>query len=179
MAYNYPDNLSLIATRTASTSASLEFTSVITSNWNTYYITFENLIPVTNTVNFNLTFSNDNGSTYLATNYQYSYLNIMTAGTATAEGSNSTTEAQLAKSIENGASYGINGFLYMYNLNSASIPCFFHGRLSHYSAAGVGVWNILNSGSNTDTTGIDALKFAFSSGNISSGKIYLYGVNEP
>jgi len=179
MAYNFPDNLSLIATKTASASASLEFTSVIGTNWNTYYVSIRNLIPATDAVSLNVTFSTDNGSTYLATNYLYAYLNQLTSGTLTAEGSNSTTAAQIAKNVSNGSSNGLCADIYFYNIKSASVPCYFKGRLTHYQTDGTGNYNIPCSGSNTSTTGVNALKFAFSSGNITSGTIYLYGVNEP
>ena len=179
MAYKTPDNLTLIATRTASTSASLEFTSVLSTNWSTYYVSIRNLVPASNTVDLNITFSNDNGSTYLSTNYKYAYLNQMTSGTLVALGSNSSSACQIATNISNASATSLDADIYFYNLNTTTYPSYYKGRLTHYQTDGSGNYNSPVGGMNTDLTGIDAMKFAYSTGNITSGTIYLYGVNEP
>lgn len=179
MAYNQPDNLSLIATRTATNSANLEFKDCITANWSTYYLSIRNIVPATLNADFNVVFSNDNGATYLAANYKYSYLNQMTNGTLVAIGSNSAATAQLQSTSMNTSNAGICADIYFYNMKSASVPCFYKGRLTHFYDTSTGNYNNQICGSNTDTTGINALKFTFSSGNITSGIIYLFGVNEP
>lgn len=178
MAYNFPDDLTIISTLTASSSASLAFTSKITSNWSTYYVSIRNLLPATNGTDLILTFSNDNGSTYLSANYKYTYLNDPSTGTIAAVGSTSAASCTLLTLASTAASAGISGDFYLYNMKSASIPPYYKGQLVHFNNASA-CSNVQFGGMNTDTTGINAIKFIFSSGSIASGTISLFGVNEP
>ena len=178
MAYNFPDNLIYLGIQTASSSADLSFTSLITSNWTTYYVLIRNLLPATDGTTLNMTFSNDNGSSYLSANYKYTRFQYPSTGTTAAVGSTSAANCELLTLASNGASAGISGGMYFYNLTSASVPPYYHGQLVHYNNASASV-NVQVGGMNTDTTGINALKWAFSSGNIASGTITLYGVQEP
>jgi hypothetical protein len=54
----------LLSTATASSSASIEFTSGIDSSYDIYQFEFINIHPATNGANFNFNLSTDNGSNY-------------------------------------------------------------------------------------------------------------------
>ncbi len=176
MSYNFPENINLISTQTASSSSALSFTSVISSSYNVYFVSIRNLIPATDNVSLALTFSTDNGSTYLSANYFYTMYNEVLAG-ETASGSNSTSSCTIADKLSNNSARGLNADFYMYNLANGSVAPYYVGLGIHYNKDAEGDYLTLG-GSNSGTTAINAIKFAMSSGNITSGSIYLYGLNE-
>lgn len=175
MAYYSPFTQVLLDTKTASNSASLAFTSVITSAYGLYFIQFSNIIPVTDNVVFKLLYSTDNGSTYLNTNYKWSYTILKSSGTNFLSSSNSDSSISLGESISNNSSRGVNGFMNLYCFNVSNIANL-SGFISHYASGDTADQNIYV-GANTGTTAVNAIKFQMSTGNISSGKIYLYGIN--
>ena len=60
----------LLSTQTASSSASINFdSSVITTDYESYYVIINGLIPATNQTTLRFRFSTDNGSSYLSQNY--------------------------------------------------------------------------------------------------------------
>ena len=60
----------LLSTQTASSSASINFdSSVITTDYESYYVIINNLRPVTDQASFSFKFSTDNGSSFLSENY--------------------------------------------------------------------------------------------------------------
>ena len=60
----------LLSTQTASSTATINFdSSVITTDYESYYVIINNLIPATNQTTLRFRFSTDNGSSYLSENY--------------------------------------------------------------------------------------------------------------
>lgn len=175
MAYYSPYTQVLLDTQTATSSTSLSFTSKITSSYSLYLLIFSNIIPATDNVVLQLLFSTDNGSTYLGSGYRWSYTILSSAGTNTLANNNSDTSTSFAGSISNNSSRGVNGYMNLYCLNSANIPNF-SGIVGHYASGDTANQNIFV-GTNTGTTPVNAIKIQMSSGNIASGKIYLYGLN--
>jgi len=175
MAYNYPRTLVLLATLPASSSSTISFTSDITSSFSIYYVSLRN-IPATNNVSLNLLFSTDNGGTYLASNYLYTHNEIISASTLTSTGNTSTTASILTIALNNSASSGFSGDMYLYNMNQ-TIPAYYKGMgccldtSSHYHITRF-------SGGNSGTTAVNAIQFLMSSGAITSGTFILYGVVE-
>ena len=178
MAYNDPKTLSLIATGTGNNSATfLEFTSKITTNFKTYYVEIRNLLPATNNVTLALTYSTNNGSSYLSTNYEYVYHNVTSVPANATTGSNSAASSIICDALSNAASAGFSGDMYLYNVDTTT-PMHYKGQGSHYNQASK-YNSVVFAGFNTGTTAVTAIKFALSSGNIVSGTIRLYGVSEP
>jgi len=177
MAYNNPKTLSLIATGTANNSATyLEFTSKITTSFTTYYVEIRNLLPATDNVTMDLTFSTNNGSSYLATNYGYAYHNTTSQPASTSTGSNSAASAIFCSALSNGASTGFSADMYLYNVDTTT-PMHFKGMGSHYNTSSY-LNHVAFAGFNSGTTAVTAIKFTLSSGNMVSGTIRLYGVKE-
>lgn len=176
MAYNNKRSLIALSTQTASSSSSLAFTSLISSTYSTYYIAIRNLLPATDATSLYITFSTDNGSSYLSTNYRYMYENI-TSNANAISGSGSAAQGIITGTISSTSSRSLSGDFYFLNANVAKCPDF-RGICCHYDSAGF--FNLVQcETSNSGTTAVNAIKFAMSSGNIASGTITLYAVPEP
>ena len=162
-----------------SSAASVEFT---TAGWfdGTYekiIFLFHNVLPVTNSVNFLLTASTDGGSSYLAgTNYQFATQVRNAGGSGGNAQSTGSSQIQLngSDTIGNATNEFVTGELSLFNpLLSAYKRCTYH------VTAGATTGNLLNitgGGEIKTTSAVNAIKFAMSSGNISSGEILVYGV---
>lgn len=165
--------LVLLETKTASASASLAFTTSITSTYNNYLVVLEDLLPATNGVDLLLQVSTDGGSTYLATNYTGGYW-VWSSGGGGA-GSTGTTSFKLATSQSNNSSNRrVNGTIEIHNPLGTSNYKDIYSRISGYD--GSSQYTYLSTGTNTVTTAINAFKIYFSSGNITSGTAYCYGI---
>lgn len=174
MAYYSPNNQVLLSKKTASSSSLIEFTSLITAAFTTYYIIFENIIPATDATTMTMYFSTDNGSTYLSSNYRWANIYQDSSGANTTNNNNSDTSLSLFNKVSNSSSRGVNGGLTLYSLNSTKIANY-SGKVVHYSSDTAAAQNLFE-GVNTGTTAVTAIKFQMSSGNITSGNIYLYGL---
>lgn len=174
-----PSGLVLLGSRTASASATLDFTSLITSAYDVYVFEFENILPATDNVDFLMRTSTDNGSNYDsgAGNYQYAQFVNNTGSFSTDDVcSAADTAIKIAPTIDNGSTTGgINGFLKLYNpLNATqykSVGFHVNGFLNDNQ-----FYNIQGSGWRVATADIDAVRFLMSSGNIASGTIRMYGI---
>ena len=153
----------LLNTLTASSSATLVDTTSITSAFNSYLLTFTNIVPATNAVKFIMRVSIDGGSTYKST----AYLDLSTNTDGIYISGNAST-------IGNNASLGLSGEL-LYNGASTSADKLSVSRATFYTGAalasfnGGGVWT-------GGTSAVNALQFLMSSGNISTGVIKIYGI---
>lgn len=161
----------LLQTLTASSSSNLTFTSTyITNTYNSYMILFDNLAPSSSTVQLLMDWSTDNGSTYLNSNYT-SGVNSTAYGSATWTNANSTTTSPLSTTTSSTGNR-LSGNIIIVNLTSGSPYASYTGRM--FNSAGT---NMILFGANSGTT-VNNIRFTFSSGNISSGKISLYGIAE-
>lgn len=170
-------SLILISTQAAANVATLSFTSGITSTYKNYIVIFDTIVPA-NTgsgVELQMLFSVDGGSNYLATNYQSGRFSS-NYNSATMGNSNATTFCLIgggAESTQN-TPY-LSGSINLYNLASSTPPA--------YTGVAFGQRFVDNTqqqsrsfGYNTTTTGVNALRFLFGTGNITSGTFTLYGV---
>lgn len=174
MAFLFPQRLCKISTQTASSSASLSFTTGISSNFTTYYVKVRNLLPATNNVTLLLTFSTNGGSTYLSTNYKYAIAWIKSDGGSGTLSSGSDSSIKICENISSTSTRKLNADIVFYNLNDATYCC----KIAHhanYFTAGTLAQAFEGGGMNTGTSAVNAIKFAMSSGNIASGSITLYG----
>ena len=179
---NASDGITLISSQTASNSASLSFTSGLTSTYKAYKFVMVNINPATDNVIFEFNLSTDSGSNYnvtKTTTYFGSYHDE--ADTMTdlyyqtgADLAQSTAFQQIHASLGNGADESLSGSLTLFNPSSTTYVkhfiCENNGYLFHNQTmvqymAGYG---------NT-TSAINAIQFKMSSGNF-DGTIYLYGI---
>lgn len=164
----------LLQTQTASSSASVAFTS-IPSGYDKYYVEYTNVSLATAGANLGTDFSTDNGSNYITGSYNYGYSLTRSNGTASNSGTSSATHFYSGvDGVNSGAAIG--GRIDFSNLTSATGYKTVTSRAAYINqAAGLTV-NESVGGLETTTTGaaVNAIRFIASSGNIASGTFSLY-----
>lgn len=175
-------SLVLLESHIASASASLDFTTrnasgqsgaTIQSDFNDYEIRIVNIIPETDNVDFRMRVSTDGGLTFITTN-SYSWL-IGTQHGATTDAASATGVAfmQFGNSYNNTANWSVTGRLQLCGPGSALYKAVI-GEVMGLNAGARFRWTV--SGLYEATTAVNAVRFYFSSGNIASGTIRVYGV---
>ncbi len=170
--------MTLISTQTATSSASLVFTD-LNSTYGMYEFVLRDIKPATDDVSLRIEMSTNNGSSYLASGYQYQ-VQAAIAGTGIAsEGSASASIILLTKAgggsagVGNATGESYSGIVRLF-LPSGSQAKKIEASGTYYNAAGTMVSSPVG-GANNTTTAVDAVRFTFSSGNIASGSIACYG----
>lgn len=170
----------LISTQTASASASLDFANVFSASFTQYEIVYIDVVPDTNSVTFRARASTD-GSTFLTTSiYSVASLRANTTSTfvggATA-GSPATTMEIVGSSISNVANNGgVTGRSFILNPQSA----IYKKITSQFNVGSIGpdVVTGTSAGLVQTTSALTGFQFYFSTGNIASGEIRVYGLLE-
>jgi len=175
-------SLILLSTQTASSSASLSFTSGIDSTYDSYVFKFINIHPATNDVAFTFQGSTDGGSSYGVT---------ITSAAFRARHNEADTEAgldyqtswDLAQSTafqqmgQSGNDNDQNIVSTLQIFNPSSTTYVKHWIITtNYTDHGDGSYNGFYAGYFNTTSAINALQFKFNSGNIDDGIIKMYGV---
>ena len=179
---NASDGITFISSQTASNSASLSFTSGLTSTYKAYKFVFSNIHPRTDQANFTFNFSTDSGSNYNVTKtntYIVAYHNEPDTGAALAydttfDLAQSTSFANLAHEVGNGADENVSGSLLLFNPSSTTYVKHYIARLSYNYYLDYAFDNN-SAGYGNTTSAINAIQFKMSSGNM-DGTIYLYGI---
>ncbi len=170
----------LLQTQTASSSASIAFTSTyITSTYKNYAVVMNNVVPATNAVSFNMTVSTDNGSTYLSTNYNANAGVCSSAG-GSINSTNSTSAFPFNYSgnlLKNSAGIGLSGVIYLTNWTTGSNTPQMSGSGQYLESSATVLVLALWGGNAAASTTVNNIKFAMSSGNISTGTFSLYGIS--
>jgi hypothetical protein len=177
--------MTLISEQTASGSATISFTSGIDSTYDSYVFKFINIHPATNSVQFLFNGSTDGGSNYnvVKTTTNFSTLHAENDSFAFLGYQASADLAQSTNFVRlNGNEVGADNdqslcaTLKLFNPSSTTFvkhfisDCQFSEQSDHSERAFVaGYFNT--------TSAINAVQFKFSSGNIDSGVIKLYGVS--
>lgn len=173
----------LLATKTASASATLDFTEFNNSVYRVYEFELENVKPATDAVQLLMRFSTNAGSSYDAgaSDYQFSTIGRDASGGNTNGNATGATSIQLTASgaaalIGNAAAeMGVSGRLDLFNAGSASVYTRVVGKLDYDNSSG-NEFLVIVGGRRTTAQDTDAVRFLFSSGNITSGTIRMFGV---
>ena len=178
--------LTLLQTQTASSSATISFTSNIDSTYKEYIFKFIDIHPSADNINFTFNISVDSGSNYNVTKTTtffeaYHKEDGSDAYFATADGrdlAQSTNFQQLnGAGVQNEDDGSISGYLKIFEPSSTTFVKHFisssscNAHNSHYA------WNSFMSGYGNTTSAVDAIQFKMSSGNIDAGTIKMYGVS--
>ena len=176
--------LTLISTQTASSSASISFTSGIDSTYDSYIFKLINIHAGTDNVNFTFQGSTNGGSSYgvtITSTYFNAYHNESDSQTSlNYDGTNDLAQSTSFQMFTN--SFGADndqqgsGTLQIFNPSSTTFVKHFIARLNNYHASDYSVDAYVAGYFNT-TSAIDAIQFKMSSGNIDDGIIKLYGVS--
>jgi len=176
MAFSIPSNLVLLSSQTASSSASISFTNEITSDFTSYYVILRDIVAATNNQAVLLTFSTDNGSTYLSSNYQYAIQYAESGNTNTHAQSTGASSITLTPPLSSTTSQAYSGNVNLYGFAQGTLPPMLYGFGANQDNATSYLFSSVVTAMNTGTTAINAIKFAMASGNITSGTITLYGM---
>jgi hypothetical protein len=177
-------SLTHIATQTASSSASLSFTSGIDSTYKEYIFYFVNMHPATDGAFF--TFQSDTGTntnynqTITSTHFQARHDEgdsdtslAYNTGNDQAQG---TSFHKLSNTIGNDNDQSLSGFCHVFNPSSSVFVKHFISNIQHSQDANFS-FNVYTAGYFNTTTAITRFQFKMSSGNIDSGQILLFGLN--
>ena len=179
---NASDGITLISSQTASASASLSFTSGLTSTYKAYKFVFVNMHPST-LADFQFNMSTDAGSNYnvtKTTTFFNAYHNetgddaVLEYVTAQ-DLAQSTAFQNLSPSVIADNDAHTSGVLTLFNPASTTYVKHFIVDTNTYRNNNYS-WRSLVAGYGNTTSAINAIRFKMSSGNIDAGTIYLYGI---
>jgi hypothetical protein len=176
-------SLVLISSAAGNNVASVSFTSGIDSSYAYYLIAIQNAIPATDAAILGFTVSIDSGANYATADYQSRVNSFDSGGTDRSVGSSSASTVDLTSSVSNTTNQaGASILLYIVNpAGTAQKQFMWTGAYEHSTSDLITTINAAAVSAqtapiNTVANAVNAIKFAFSSGNIASGNFYLYGV---
>ena len=177
--------LILLSTQTASSSATISFTTGLDSTYDEYIFKFINIHPATNDKSFQFNMSTDGGSNYNVTKTTTCFVTEHDeADTSTSLAYNtfndlaqSTAFQGLSGGIGNLNDESCSGTLTLFNPSSTTYVKHFIANLNTYEHADVSRGEFFAGYGNT-TSAVNAIQFKMSSGNIDDGIIKLYGVKK-
>jgi len=182
---NASDGITFISSQTASNSASLSFTSGLTSTYKAYKFVCSSIHARTDANTFDFNFSTDSGSNYNVTKTSTAF------GAYHAENDNATvglaydTGGDLAQStsfqkttalgsLGGDADESTSGTLLLFNPSSTVYVKHFISTFNYYEGSNYSI-NPLVAGYGNTTSAINAIRFQMASGNF-DGTIALYGI---
>ena len=179
-------SMTLLQTQTASSSATIDFTSNIDSTYDVYCFKFINIHPATDNVKFQVGFR-DGGSNYDAVKTTTAFRAQHNEGDTQAvllyDTSNDLAQSTAFQTLEGGGNalsndndHGLSGELYLYNPSSTTFVKHFMARTSATNPNDYALDGFVAGYLNT-TVAIDGVQFKVASGNIDSGVIKLYGIS--
>jgi hypothetical protein len=177
-------NMVLLSTQTASSSASISFTTGIDSTYKEYQFYFINCHPATDNVYFQFNLSTDSGSNYNVTKTTSAFIAYLneagTDGGVQYQTSNdlaqSTAFQPLDEQVGNSNDDSISGSLTLFN--PASTTYVKHFIASANKSSGGQAYCVIQhtAGYGNTTSAINAVQFKMSSGNIDDGTILMFGI---
>ena len=176
-------NMVLISSQTASNSASISFTTGISSTYKEYQFYFINIHPRTDSVNFTFNLSTDSGSNYNVTKTT-TLFNTYHDEADTATSLEYRTGGDLAQSTAfqvigdgpwgNGADESGSGILTLFNPASTTYVKHFISDINFYYFGDYTIRSMMAGYGNT-TSAVNAIRFQMASGNF-DGDILMYGI---
>jgi len=177
--------LTLLSTQTASSSASIEFTSGIDSTYDSYVFKLINIHPATDQVGLNFNFSIDNGSNYNVTKTTTmfrAFHNEADSDTSLQYETNhdlaQSTDFQKTDDtiIGNDNDQNLCSIMHVFNPSSTTFVKHFIVRTANITYHDY-ITDTYVAGYCNTTSAINAIQFKMSSGNIDDGIIKMYGVS--
>jgi hypothetical protein len=179
---NASDGITLISSQTASNSASISFTSGLTSTYKAYKFVFVNIRPANDSASLAFNGSTDSGSNYNVTKTSSAFRAVhLEDDSASAFGLSSEYLAQstsfqiISENIGNGADEATSGSFTIFNPSSTTYVKHFISTFNS-SVSTDGSRNLFIAGYCNTTSAVNAIQFKIDSGNIADGKIYMYGI---
>jgi hypothetical protein len=178
--------LILLSTQTASSSATISFTTGLDSTYDEYIFKFINVRPATDNTELNFNMSTDSGSNYNVTKtttfFRTYHAEDDVSGTTlqyedTRDLAQSTSFQKLTSNCANDADQGTSGTLQLFNPSSTTYVKHFMSSAIHADTSDF-QYSAYSAGYGNTTSAVNAIRFQFSSGNIADGIFKLYGVKK-
>lgn len=171
----------LIQTQTASTSAQIDFQTGIDTTYDLYVIVLTNLLPDTDGDDLRMQVFQSAIIQTDATGYEYSFTVNSSAASGAATGGNSQGTTFMALTNGSGSTAGeaLDAEIYFSAPSDATLHKFWWSG-TYFNNAGTPVMHRTTGGGsfNEDTTAIDGIRLFFSTGNVLSGTLALYGLTK-
>ena len=175
-------SLVLISTQTASSSSTIDFTSGIDSTYKEYIFKFFNIHPSADQVRFNVNFR-DGSTAYDATKttswFQAEHLEDDSATALEYQSGNDLAQSTgvqiISGFVGNANDENISGTLHLFDPSNTTFVKHFMSRFAGM-IGGNYAGDQFSAGYVNTTTALTRVKFALTSGNITSGTIKMYGV---
>jgi len=175
--------MTLISEQTASSSATIDFTSGIDSTYESYVFKFINIHPATDTAYLTFQGSTNTGSSYGVTITSSAFYarqiesggNTELSYNGSADLAQSTSFQRLSQGVGNGNDESCSGTLQIFSPANTTFVKHFIARMPTYQSSNY-IYDQYTAGYFNSTSAIDAIQFKFSSGNIDDGIIKMYGI---
>jgi len=176
--YTNYGQLKLIQTQTVSSNvANLQFTSIQESTYDVHLLIISRMESDADNKAVEIAVSNDGGSSYETSNYDWAWMYQKSDGTFTEKRNTSGGDFTIVQNIGNSTGENFSAYVYLYNLGDSA-------KYSYTSWQGTGITqdpdyiSVFGSGAYHQAETINALQLKFSSDNIASGVFSLYGIKE-
>lgn len=171
-------SLEFLGSTTASSTASISFTSLMSSDYDNYMFVFAGMRPATDGATLQMLLSTDNGSSYLSSSYAFvipvTYY-IGASGNGGNTESTSTTYIQVSSAVGNDADAGFSGNIFVSNVNDSAKRTSMHGQWIGEEGSNVGAaghsW-----GFHLTAATHNAIQFKFNTGNMADGTVKMFGI---
>ena len=177
-------NLTLLTTATASSSATLDFTSSINSTYNSYLFKFIDIHNATDAADFQFQVDTGTNTSYNQTITSMGFLSYhqeddsaaaLNAHSGSAILHQETGFQDLGRSLGNDNDQSLSGELHLFEPSSTTFVKHFMGVINE-AANDNGTNQRFVAGYVNTTTAITRIRFKADSGNIDSGTIKMYGI---
>lgn len=171
--------LVFIESQDLSNDSSVSFTGFSSGSYDAYRFVFQNVIPASDGVELWLRFSTNGGSTYATGTDTYRWaLKYVEAASPLSEsgaGSDGDVKIIMGQSVGSGSNeYGVSGTLDIFGPHlTGRTACFWN--IWYADNGNAGRW-LSGAAERTAAEDTDAVRFLYSSGNLESGTITMYGL---
>lgn len=167
--------LKFLGSATASSSATVDLLSLLTSTYDEYLVNIQNLNVATNGTQLLLRASPDNSTFDAGSKYDYMARGITSAAVNYQSGGSASTSILLGSGLLSTGG-GLSGSLRLYGVNSTTRSKLIEGTFTTTLQSGGSVSYVFGAIWQDTANTLQALRFFALSGNIDSGTIRVYGI---
>ena len=160
-----------------SSTAVVQFTNLANTPYDAYFLTASNVTTDTDSSYLTLQFSNDNGSSYKTSNYDYAHLYGIASGTFVESRSTTAGQFFITGDIGTGSNEKGNCYVYLYNMLSSSEYSLITHQGADFLQSAAFRMNFGGGMYHTAETN-NAFRLLMNSGNITTANFKIYGVKE-
>jgi hypothetical protein len=171
---------SVLQTTIVSDDATVDFN--LTGSYKTYAVHIDNLIPAVDETQLQMRLSTNGGSSFLsgASDYAWSVKSVAPTVVISVDGADTKINLtrDSAQFMGNASEESLNGFVYIHNPHQATNACCITANLAQLDSEGQLFTPQCRGGLISNIGAVDAIQFFSSDGNLTSGRISLYGIDD-